>query len=47
MHPLPATNCLYIQYFDTGKGRRRGRVEPERRLEEKQFTNLGRNTNSD
>ncbi len=28
-HPLPATHCLYILYFDTRKGGRGGRVEPE------------------
>ncbi len=38
---LPATHCLYILYFDTGKGGVGG-VEPERRLEELQFTKLGR-----
>jgi hypothetical protein len=26
-HPLPATHCLYILYFDTGKGE--GRVKPD------------------
>ncbi len=38
---LPATHCLFIMYFDTGKGGR-GRVELERRLEGQQFTKLGR-----
>jgi hypothetical protein len=28
-YPLPATHCLYILYFDTGKG---SIVEPERRF---------------
>jgi len=28
--PLPATHCLYVMYFDTGK---EGGVEPERSLE--------------
>jgi hypothetical protein len=37
---LPATHCLYILYFDTGKGW--GRAEPERRLKRQQFTKLGR-----
>jgi hypothetical protein len=42
-HPLPAKHCLYILYFDTGKGEGgRGGVEPERRLEGQQFTKLGR-----
>jgi hypothetical protein len=40
-HLLPATHCLYIMYFDTGKGEEGG-VEPERRLEGQQFTKLGR-----
>ncbi len=29
--PLPATHCLFTLYFDTGKGEREERVEPERR----------------
>ncbi len=41
-HPLPDTLSVYILYFDTGKGRGGGRVEPERRLEGQQFTKLGR-----
>jgi hypothetical protein len=42
-HPLPATHCLYILNFDTGKGGGgEGGVEPERRLEGQQFTKLGR-----
>jgi hypothetical protein len=39
-HSLTATHCLYILYFDTGKGLG-GRVELERRLEGQQFTKLG------
>jgi hypothetical protein len=31
--PLPATHCLNILYFDTGKRGEGGRVEPERRLD--------------
>jgi hypothetical protein len=41
-HPISATHCLYILYFDTGEGGRGERVEPERRLEGHQFTKLGR-----
>ncbi len=38
------THCLYMLYFDTGKGGGGWRVEPERRLrvEGQQFTKLGR-----
>jgi hypothetical protein len=36
-----ATHCPYILYFDTGKGERGDRVEPERRLEEQKFAKLG------
>ncbi len=39
---LPATNCLHILYFDTGKGGGGWRVEPEIRLEGQQFTKLSR-----
>ncbi len=31
-HPLPATHCLYILYFDFGNGGRGEGGEPERRL---------------
>jgi hypothetical protein len=34
-HPLPATHCLYLLYFEKEKvgGRKGGGVEPERRWE--------------
>jgi hypothetical protein len=40
--PLPATRCLYLPYFATGTGVGGGRVDPERRFEGQQFTELGR-----
>ncbi len=43
-HPLPATQCLCVLYFDTGKGVG-GRVEPQRRLEGQQFTKQVDNNN--
>ncbi len=46
-HPLPATHCLFILYFDTRKRGRGWRVEPERRLEEQQFKKLGRKDHYD
>ncbi len=39
-HPLPAPHCVYMLYFDSGKGEG-GRDEPERRLKGQQFTKLG------
>ncbi len=32
-HPLPVTHCVYILYFDTGKGEGEGGGEPQRKLE--------------
>jgi hypothetical protein len=39
--PLPGTHCLYILYFNTGKGEWGEGGEPER-SEGQKFTNLGR-----
>jgi hypothetical protein len=43
--PLPATHCLYILYFDTGKGGGGGGGEPKRRLGGQKFTKLRRKSN--
>jgi hypothetical protein len=45
-YPLPATHCLLILYFDTGKGGG-ARREPERMLEGQQVTELGQNYQHD
>jgi hypothetical protein len=44
-NPLPATHCLYVMYFDTGKVGGGERVEPERKLEGQTSKSWVENTN--